>query len=130
MDVLKDIGFYTLEDLRAKNVSRHTRLWRCELLVTSRCNFNCIYCRGIRDKDRGDLSWNDARKVLDLWFSERLKNIRFSGGEPTLWRYLIQAIELSKRNGVERIAVSTNGSACISLYKELIDAGVNDFSVS
>ena len=129
-DKLKNIGFYTLEDERARNVSFYSPLWRCELLLTSHCNFNCVYCRGFRKEDQGDLSWDDAKRVIDLWCSDGLKNVRFSGGEPTLWKYLTKLVEYCNTNGVERIAISTNGSASLSLYKELINAGVNDFSIS
>jgi len=130
MDQLKSIGFYTLEDKRAKNVNIQTPLWRCELILTSRCNFKCPYCRGIPKEDAGDLSWDSAKRILDYWIGERLQNIRFSGGEPTIWKHLPKLVDHAKRGGIKRIAVSTNGSAFMSLYQELIDAGVNDFSVS
>jgi len=130
MDQLRSIGFYTLEDERAKNVSVQTPLWRCELILTSKCNFKCPYCRGIPKEDAGDLSWVDAKRILDIWIDGKLRNIRFSGGEPTMWKQLPKLVNYAKNGGIKRIAVSTNGSAPLSLYKELIDAGVNDFSVS
>jgi MoaA/NifB/PqqE/SkfB family radical SAM enzyme len=37
---------------------------------------------------------------------------------------------LSKLAGVKRIAISTNGSAPFEVYGELLDAGVNDLSIS
>jgi len=71
-----------------------------------------------------------AQKVLNLWIKEGLKNVRFSGGEPTLYKDLSYLVELCRDGGVERIAVSTNGSMPFGYYKELIDSGVNDFSIS
>lgn len=129
-DKLGSIGFYTLTDERAKNVTDKTPLWRCELLLTSNCNFKCPYCRGVKKEDAGNLSWDDAYKIINIWGEHNLKNVRFSGGEPTLWKHLPELIKLSKHNGIDRIAISTNGSAPLSLYKELIDSGVNDFSIS
>ena len=82
---LEEIGFYTLEDNRAKNVSINSPLWRCELLLTSRCNFKCPYCRGMKKEDQGDIKLQDALSTIDLWVDQGLKNIRFSGGEPTLY---------------------------------------------
>lgn len=130
MNNLKSIGFYTLEDYRAKHVSEKTPLWRCELILTDRCNFNCPYCRGVLPADQGDLSFDEACQIVDLWCSDGLKNIRFSGGEPTLWNRLSELVAFSKSGGVERIAVSTNGSADLDLYMRLIESGVNDFSIS
>lgn len=127
---LEDIGFYTLNDERAKNASKDSQLMRCELIITDACNFKCPYCRGIRDEIKGTMSLTKAKQVVDLWTKDNLKNIRFSGGEPTVYKHLIELVEYTKSKGVERIAISTNGSADIELYKQLIKAGVNDFSIS
>lgn len=126
---LEDIGFYTLEDKRAKNVSSGTPLWRCELILTSRCNFSCPYCRGV-DGFEGDLEYNDASEILEKWILGGLKNVRFSGGEPTLWPKLHRLVDQAKRGNVKNIAISTNGYSNLKLYKELFKAGVNDFSIS
>lgn len=130
MDKLANIGFYTLSDHRACSVTSTSPLWRCELLLTSRCNFNCPYCRGMKTSDQGDISRSDAFRIVGLWASENLQNIRFSGGEPTLWEDLVELVKYTKKRGVKRIAVSTNGSACYEYYMELVNAGVNDFSIS
>jgi molybdenum cofactor biosynthesis enzyme MoaA len=68
--------------------------------------------------------------ICKFWCDEGLKNIRFSGGEPTLYHGLLELVKYCKSRGVERIALSTNGSAKYSLYEQLIAAGVNDFSIS
>lgn len=128
---LDDIGFYTLYDQRAKDVSKHTPLQRCELLITDACNFRCPYCRGIKDEYSGTLSYIESLKVLDYWISEGLVNVRFSGGEPTVHKHLGDLVRhCANSKCVKRIAVSTNGSAPQQKYEELLDAGVNDFSVS
>ena len=43
---------------------------------------------------------------------------------------LSELVKYTKSKNVDRIAISTNGSAKYSLYEELIEAGVNDFSIS
>lgn len=125
---LDDIGFYTLEDDRARNVSDKTSLWRCELLITSKCNFKCPYCRGT-DKS-ADISFDDAKRIIDIWVDGGLKNIRFSGGEPTIVPWLVDIVKYARDKNIKRIAISTNGSASKELYDVFIDAGVNDFSIS
>jgi len=125
---LEDIGFYTLSDSRAKNTNINSPLWRCELILTGLCNFKCPYCRGSRTDEC--MPVDKAIKTLDLWIKEGLKNVRFSGGEPTLYKHLKTLVYHCKENGVERIAISTNGSADISYYKDLIKLGVSDFSIS
>jgi molybdenum cofactor biosynthesis enzyme MoaA len=59
-----------------------------------------------------------------------LKNIRFSGGEPTLYPGIYDLVAMSRDLGIERIALSTNGSADQSVYDRLLHFGANDFSIS
>jgi MoaA/NifB/PqqE/SkfB family radical SAM enzyme len=123
---LNTIGFYTLDDFRAKNSSVSSPLWRCELILTKKCNFKCSYCRSIGE----ELHIDQARNIVNLWADQGLKNIRFSGGEPTLYPNLLELVALAKHRNVERIALSTNGAASIPRYLKLLKAGVNDFSIS
>jgi len=133
---LEKIGFYTLSDERAKNVSATSQMKRCEMIITEYCNFNCPYCRGLDKEVYGDrkikqLSLEEIKRNIDLWCeNEPLENIRFSGGEPTIHKDIIEIVKYSKIKGIKRIAISTNGSNKVELYKKLIKAGVNDFSVS
>lgn len=125
---LEDIGFYTLSENRAKSVNATTPIMRAEVLLTDRCNLKCLYCRGMKNK--GDLSLPYIQDTLSLFCKQGLVNVRFSGGEPTLYPYLEQLIWFCNRNGVKRIALSTNGTANKKLYKKLLSLGVNDFSIS
>lgn len=124
---LSTIGFYTLSDARAKNASPSSPLSRGELILSSRCNFKCPYCRSVGGLD---LEMAKARPIVNIWADQGLRNIRFSGGEPTLYPGLVELVQLSKERGINRVALSTNGSATKELYRELLGAGVNDFSIS
>lgn len=133
---LEEIGFYTLSDERAKNASENSQMKRCEMIITEYCNFKCLYCRGLKDKIYGErdvkqLNLEEIKHNIDLWcLNEPLENIRFSGGEPTLHKDIVEIVSYAKSKGIKRIAVSTNGSNKIKLYEELIKVGVNDFSIS
>jgi len=127
---LEDIGFYTLSDKRALNSSKLSPLWRCEMLLTDACNFKCPYCRGMREDCVGFVPFEEASECLRIWIEEGLKNVRFSGGEPTLYKHLPTLVHQAKEGEVERIAISTNGSASREKYEELLECGVNDFSIS
>ncbi len=127
---LENIGFYTLEDKRAEGLSLTSPLWRCELLLTGRCNFKCPYCRGLDNDPEIEQTFESAKHIVDLWCDKGLKNIRFSGGEPTTWKWLNDLVLHTRNRGVERIAISTNGSKPFKEYEKLIELGVNDFSIS
>jgi molybdenum cofactor biosynthesis enzyme MoaA len=133
---LEEIGFYSLSDERAKNTNIDSQMKRTELIITEYCNFSCSYCRGLKDEIYGNrkskqLSLDEIKKIIDYWCENQpLENIRFSGGEPTLHKDIIEIVRYVKNKGINRIAISTNGSNKLELYKKLIIAGVNDFSIS
>ena len=133
---LKNIGFYTLYDERVKNTSETSQMKRCELILLEYCNFSCPYCRGLKPEIYGErnikqLSFDEIKHNIDLWcLNEPLENIRFSGGEPTLHKNIVEIVAYAKEKGVKRIAISTNGSNKIELYEKLVNAGCNDFSIS
>jgi MoaA/NifB/PqqE/SkfB family radical SAM enzyme len=84
----------------------------------------------MQPQDRGDISYKDAKRIVSYWADGGLKNIRFSGGEPTLWPGLDKLVSFSQSKGLQRIALSTNGSASLDYHKRLAGCGVNDFSIS
>ena len=133
---LKEIGFYSMYDERVKNVSEFSQMKRCEMIITEYCNFKCPYCRGLKDSIYGsrkikELSFEEIKQNIDYWCeNEPLENIRFSGGEPTLHKNIVEIVKYAKEKGIKRIAISSNGSNKFELYQKLIDAGVNDFSIS
>jgi molybdenum cofactor biosynthesis enzyme MoaA len=130
---VNNIGFYTLTDLRAKNCLNNPPLNRCEMIVTSQCNFKCPYCRGVSNYSRnceGHINTKLAFDTLNYWILNKLRNVRFSGGEPTFHPNINDFVRTCSDNNVSRIAISTNGSRHWKVYEDLILSGVNDFSVS
>lgn len=133
---LEQIGFYSLTDERAKNVTKNSQMKRCEMIITEKCNFKCPYCRGLKsfiyeDRKNKGLTLSEIKNNIDFWCKDMpLENIRFSGGEPTLHKDIVEIISYAKYKKIKRIAVSSNGSNKTELYDNLISAGVNDFSIS
>jgi len=129
---LENIGFYTLSNERAEKANLFTSLKRCELILTDQCNFHCPYCRGLSGKAEGTIGVHEALQLIKLWASDHLENVRFSGGEPTQYSKsgLFNIVQACRDYGVRRIALSTNGSADLGYYRDLVHAGVNDFSIS
>ena len=128
---LDDIGFYTMTDGRCSLASARSPLARCELVLTARCNFRCPYCRHVGGND---LPKDQALGTIAAWCLDGLRNLRLSGGEPTLWGHdpgdLVDLVGYAKQQGVKRVAISTNGSADPEIYEALFEAGLDDISVS
>ncbi len=133
---LEDIGFYTLSDKRALNTSVDSQMKRCEMIINEYCNFRCPYCRGLadnvfNDRKRKELTFHEIKRNIDLWCDNGpLENIRFSGGEPTYHKDIIDIVKYAKAKDIKKIAISTNGSNKPGIYQKLLEAGCNDFSIS
>lgn len=126
---LEEIGFYTLTDARARQVSTQGPLGRACFLITPGCNFSCPYCNGIQGAH--EFSFERFQTIItDMRVNHGLRNLRLTGGEPTLHPMVLDMVRLARGLGVERIAMSTNGSADQDFYQQLVDAGVNDFAIS
>jgi His-Xaa-Ser system radical SAM maturase HxsB len=90
-------------------------------VVTLRCNHKCVYCQSGavgKEKNNMDMSWDVAKKSVDMAFSSTNKNItiEFQGGEPLLnWDVVKKTIEYSRnkeKSGDKKLflAIVTNFS--------------------
>ena len=133
---LEEIGFYSLYDDRVRNLSLSSQMKRCEMIITEYCNFSCPYCRGLKSEVYGDrklkqLSLEEIKQNIDYWCENQpLENIRFSVVNLLYIKILLKLYHMRKSKDIKHIAISTNGSNKTELYKQLVDVGCNDFSIS
>jgi len=124
---LEAMGFHTLTDQRCARASTGSALGRCVLVLTDRCNFACPYCRKFGG---GDLPYGEAARCIEGWAKDGLRALVLTGGEPTLHEGLPRLVSLASGLGISRICVATNGSADPRLYLDLVERGVDEFSIS
>jgi cyclic pyranopterin phosphate synthase len=107
--------------------------------VTDRCNFRCTYCmpKEIFGHDfaflpRAQLlTFEEIARLARAFAREGTSKLRLTGGEPLLRKDLEHLIEmLASIDGIDDIALTTNGSALASKAKALKDAGLTRVSVS
>lgn len=93
----------------------------------SACNNRCVGCRAEGDT-AGPLPDSLIRQVEHL---DKLENVAFVGGEPTLFNNLISLVSQIRGRGVRRIKVVTNGRRLgdMNFLSGLIDAGCRVFEV-
>ena len=82
--------------------------------LTNRCNMMCNPC--FMDANQvgyvHELEWEDVKKLLDDAASikpRRQLSVQFSGGEPTLSPYFLQAIRYAREIGYFSVQCATNG---------------------
>ncbi len=92
-----------IDKYRIKNKSLYQGPSLHILVVTLRCNHNCVYCHASAqnaDKKEYDMDRKTAKKSIDLVFSGPSKNIalEFQGGEPMLnWDIVQYSAEYAKK---------------------------------
>ncbi|MGD8376577.1 MAG: radical SAM protein [Acidobacteriota bacterium] len=82
--------------------------------LTNRCNMMCNPC--FMDANQvgyvHELSWEDIKKILDNSISikpRRQLSVQFSGGEPTLSPYFLDAVKYCRDLGYTSVQAATNG---------------------
>jgi cyclic pyranopterin phosphate synthase len=115
------------------------RLHDLRISVTDRCNFRCVYCmpREVFGSDfrflpRAELlTFEEITRLVRAFVPLGVEKIRLTGGEPLLRRELERLIEqLTRIDGVEDIAVTTNGVLLPQKAQALADAGLRRVTVS
>ncbi len=107
--------------------------------VTDKCNFRCRYC--MPEEIFGPdypflpqetlLSFEELTRLVRLFVQLGVRKIRITGGEPLLRRELSTLIDMIHRiDGIEDIALTTNGSLLPKYAQELKDAGLQRVTVS
>jgi cyclic pyranopterin phosphate synthase len=111
------------------------RITYLRISVIDKCNLRCAYCmpRGFLSRTRmEELLTNDELVVLTEIFAELgIRKVRLTGGEPLLRPGLVELVaRLSRIDGVEQLAMSTNGVLLARHATALRAAGLQRVNVS
>ncbi|WP_205698969.1 GTP 3',8-cyclase MoaA [Conexibacter sp. SYSU D00693] len=111
------------------------RIGDVRVSVTDRCNFRCQYCmpaEGLPWLDRDAvLTFEELTRLVGLLASMGVANVRLTGGEPLVRRDLPRLVGMLREvQGVEDLALTTNGYLLERDAAALVDAGVHRFNVS
>jgi cyclic pyranopterin phosphate synthase len=103
--------------------------------VTDRCNYRCSYCvpaEGVTHSAREDLlSFEEIAALVKVFVGLGIRRVRLTGGEPTVRRDLPTLVRMLRAvEGLEEIALSTNGHLLAELASPLRAAGVDRLNVS
>lgn len=108
------------------------------VITTNRCNANCDHCISSSSPERPEtLTFAQIRRAIDeINEIGRLRNVTFSGGEPTLLKEeLLDAIAYASDRGI-MTRVVTNGKwaktpgLAAAKIRELREAGLDELNIS
>src|SRR5437016_2916619 len=130
----RDIPAHNDEDLH-KHGSSTVRYGRGSVLtvdLTNRCNMMCDPC--FMDANQvgfvHELTWEDIKTVLDNAVTikpRRQMSVQFSGGEPTLSPYFLDAIRYARKVGYNSVQAATNGiefAKSLEFAQQAVEAGL------
>src|SRR5213080_1819484 len=100
--------------------------------LTNRCNMMCDPC--FMDANQvgfvHELSWEDIKEILDNALKikpRRQMSVQFSGGEPTMSPYFIDAVRYARQLGYNSVQAATNGiefAKSKEFCRQAFDAGL------
>ena len=102
--------------------------------VTDRCNIRCFYCMpetGVKFQPRDQiLSFEEIERFVRIAVTLGVRKLRITGGEPLVRKDLPKLIEkLAAIEGIEDLALTTNGVLLAQQAQELYDAGLRRINV-
>lgn len=105
------------------------------LSLTDQCNFRCQYCLPNGYQKTGEascfLSAAEVVRLASAFVGLGTKKIRLTGGEPTLRKDItLISSQISQIEGIETIAITTNGYNLSAKAKDFYDSGINALNVS
>src|SRR6516165_992659 len=100
--------------------------------LTNRCNMMCDPC--FMDANQvgfvHELTWEEIKTVLDNAITikpRRQMSVQFSGGEPTLSPYFLDAIRYARKVGYNSVQAATNGiefAKSLEFAQQAVEAGL------
>ncbi|WP_418985122.1 GTP 3',8-cyclase MoaA [Agathobaculum sp.] len=105
------------------------------LSVTDLCNCRCVYCMGENGVPRlphsAILSFEEIEEIVRAAVSLGVTKVRLTGGEPLVRRGIDELVRrLRGIEGVEELAMTTNGARLAEYAARLKSAGLDRLNVS
>ena len=103
--------------------------------VTDRCNLRSVYCMpedGVKSLSHDEiLRFEDTIKIVKAAANLGINKIRYTGGEPLVMKDIDKLIyETSKVQGIDDIAITTNGILLADMAEDLKKAGLKRVNIS
>ena len=102
---------------------------RGHVFLGNRCNYKCIFCYNKTLQHEDFYSKEQIKKYINYICEYGIKDLEFTGGEPTLNSDLKEFISYGKSKGCKNIAFITNGFNNKD-YREYYNSGCNEILFS
>jgi len=114
----KDVAYFGWQIMRMHLQPRFRVPLIVHIVLTNRCNSNCIYCRTHKLSQQDVWTTDSLKKILAEMKQNGVRRIHFTGGEPMMRTDLGELITYAKRLGFF-VGVTTNGYQVAKRINEL-----------
>jgi MoaA/NifB/PqqE/SkfB family radical SAM enzyme len=98
------------------------------LVINEKCNLHCKQC-DVNNRAIPDLSYEDIKKGLQIFYDMGIRSVFIEGGEPSLWRdgnyKLDDVVKLARKIGFHLISIYTNGTFPINFSTDSVFVGID-----
>lgn len=121
-------GRESTESMRYSKDERPVVVWN----ITRSCGLHCVHCYNSSEEKTypGELTTNEARKVIDGLSEYEVPVIIFSGGDPLLRGDLFDLIAYSKKKGIRPVLSTSGVTIDRDAARKIKDSGVLYVGVS
>ncbi|XP_068751753.1 molybdenum cofactor biosynthesis protein 1-like [Montipora capricornis] len=129
----KDNDVKPLSEFLSDKFGRHHTYLRISL--TERCNLRCQYCmpeEGVQLSQNNELlTTEEIITLAKLFVKEGVDKIRLTGGEPLIRKDIVElCAELSRLDGLQTLAMTTNAVTLKRKLPQLRKAGLKSINIS
>jgi len=120
---LKDLAYFSCQAVRMNLQQGYRVPLSVYVVLTNRCNNNCIYCR-VHDLPQEDVwATNALKRTLTEMYKSGTRRVHFTGGEPMMRLDIGELISFAKRLGLF-VGMATNGFQVSKRINELKDLDI------
>lgn len=108
---------------------------QCTVTLTRKCNLRCNFCYAKKTKymETDTIEYKNLKRIIDFCDEAKVKFIVFTGGEPTLYPFLFDALQYIKSKENKMLpTIATNGIKLDNLEfcRSLIDNEIGYIDIS
>ena len=108
-------------------------VFRLRISVTERCNLKCIYCHreGITAHSPKEMTPEEIARITKITVKHGVSKIKLTGGEPLEREDITEIVrQLSRIDGIDDLAMTTNGILLTKKAKLLKQAGLQRVNIN
>lgn len=114
---------YGLSYLFSTKILRKEMPFVGALVINEKCNLKCSHCQ-VSNRELRDLTYEDAKRGLKIFYDMGIRSIAIGGGEPFLWedgkRKIEDVVKLAREMRFKLIIVYTNGTFPLKISADAV----------